>query len=77
MTVSEAAKVLGVSPTTAYRLVAARQIPVVELRGRVRVPRAALQEWLQAQKKEALKAVRQSTSNEFVTGATRGTRKAP
>lgn len=62
MTVCEAAKELGVSPTTAYRLVASRQIPVVELRGRVRIPRAALREWLEVRTREALAAVRKSPS---------------
>jgi excisionase family DNA binding protein len=57
MTVREAAKKLGVSPTTAYRMVASHQLPVVELRRRVRVPRAALLRWIEARTKDALAAV--------------------
>lgn len=57
MTVRETAKELGVSPTTAYRLVASRQIPIVRLRGRVRIPRAALKQWVEARAREALAAV--------------------
>lgn len=60
MTVCEVAKELGISPTTAYRLVASRQIPTVRLRGRVRVPRAALREWLRARSREALASVDES-----------------
>ena len=64
MTILQAAKELGVSPTTAYRLVASRQIPVVELRGRIRVPRAALREWVEARSREALAAVQQAGSKQ-------------
>jgi excisionase family DNA binding protein len=61
MTVSEAAKELGVSATTAYRLVASRQIPTVTLRGRVRVPRAALRKWLERRTREALASVHRAS----------------
>lgn len=59
MTVREAAMALGVSATTAYRMVASREIPALVLRGRVRVPRAALRAWLEATSKAALASVSQ------------------
>lgn len=60
ITVREAAKELGLSPTTAYRLVAGRQIPTLRLRGRVRVPRAALHQWLESRSREALAGVQET-----------------
>ncbi len=62
MTILQAARELGVSPRTAYRLVASRQIPVVRLRGRIRVPRAALREWVEARAREALASVHETGS---------------
>lgn len=45
---SEAAAVLGVSTSTIYRMVAAGEIPTRRLRGRIVIPKAALQRWLEA-----------------------------
>lgn len=68
MTIREAASELGVSPTTAYRLAASRQIPVVILRGRVRVPRIALARSIEARSTQAL----ESTGLSVATSGTAG-----
>ncbi len=42
LTMPDAAKALGVGRTTAYRLAAKGEIPVIDLAGRKRIPLAAL-----------------------------------
>jgi excisionase family DNA binding protein len=44
--VSEAAKILGISRAPAYRAVARGEIPAIRIGGRVLVPRAALEQML-------------------------------
>jgi len=44
--VPEAARALGIGKTTAYEAVAAGEIPSIRIRGRVLVPRAALERLL-------------------------------
>jgi excisionase family DNA binding protein len=58
LSVTEAAAVLGISRRTAYTLVQARQVPSIRLGGRIKVPAAALDEWLAERHREALEAVR-------------------
>lgn len=43
---SEVAELLGVSFDTVKRMVRAGELPVVRLRGSVRIPRKALEQWL-------------------------------
>jgi excisionase family DNA binding protein len=47
--VPEAARAIGVATSTAYVLIQAGTIPSVRLGGSVRVPVAALQEWIASQ----------------------------
>jgi len=51
---------LGVSTRTAYNLVADGEVPVIRLRGVLRVPVAALDQWFVDRDREALDAVRLS-----------------
>ena len=62
ISIREAARILGVSPTTAYRWVASGHLPIMRLRGRGRVPRAALREWLDSRVEQALDTVRRRES---------------
>lgn len=57
LSVPEAAARLGVSRRTAYLLVRDEGLPVVTLRGRMRVPAIALERWLADRADEALGAV--------------------
>ncbi len=50
----DVAAVLGCSTAHAYRLLQKKQIPSVRLNGAVRVPRAALEIWLEQQSQAAL-----------------------
>ena len=43
MSVAEAARLLGISKTLAYDLVARQELPSLRLGGRVRIPRRALE----------------------------------
>lgn len=52
---------LGVSTRTAYNLVKAGEVPVVEIHGLKRIPTAALEQWLADRTAEALAAVRRET----------------
>jgi excisionase family DNA binding protein len=49
---------LGVSTRTAYSLVSDGEVPVIRLRGVLRVPASALEKWLVDREEEALRAVR-------------------
>lgn len=44
--VSEAARLLSISRSTAYQLVAARAIPTVRIGRSVRIPRKQLDQWI-------------------------------
>lgn len=60
LSVSQFAARIGVSRRTAYSMVSAGEVPVVRIRGVLRVPEAALQTWLDALSTEALGAMRTS-----------------
>jgi excisionase family DNA binding protein len=47
----EAADLLGVSSDTISRMTRSGEIPVIRLRGAVRIPRRALEAWLDEQSK--------------------------
>ena len=49
LTVPEAAQALGASKNTVYELVRTRQIPHVRIGTRIRIPKAALEAWLERQ----------------------------
>jgi excisionase family DNA binding protein len=70
ITVRHAAKRLGVSPSTAYRLVAAGEIPSVVIHGRRRVPQSALVHWIESQAQTALASIR-GGGRQPITGTTR------
>ncbi len=48
ITVGQAAKLLGVSPPTAYRMARMRGFPAFKLNGRVLVYKQGLEEWVRA-----------------------------
>jgi excisionase family DNA binding protein len=52
LTVEEAARWLGIGRTLAWRLVQAGQLPSVRLGRCVRVPRRALEVWVQEQRQD-------------------------
>lgn len=54
LSVADAARILGISRPTAYRLIADRELPAIRLRGTIRVPAAALERWLSEQTNTAL-----------------------
>ena len=59
LTVGEVAEILGLSRPRTYQLVSEGRIPAVRTGPRrIRVPRAALDEWLAAQAREALDNLR-------------------
>jgi excisionase family DNA binding protein len=45
----EAAKVLGISRSKVFELLAGRELPSVRIGRSTRIPRAQLEEWIQAQ----------------------------
>lgn len=53
---------IGVSRRTAYAMVEAGEVPVVKLRGQLRVPTRALEQWLADREAEALASVRSQDS---------------
>jgi excisionase family DNA binding protein len=57
LSVAELGVRLGVSTRTAYNLVNAGEVPVIEIRGLKRIPVAALERWLSDREEEALRAV--------------------
>jgi excisionase family DNA binding protein len=54
LSIADAAARLGVSTRTGYYLVHDEGLPVIELRGTMRVPTGALEEWIRAREREAL-----------------------
>lgn len=56
LTVEEAARCLGIGKTLAWRLVQEGQLPSVRLGRCVRVPRRALEEWVQEQRRDTARA---------------------
>jgi excisionase family DNA binding protein len=61
LTVAELGARLGVSTRTAYNLVNDGEVPCIEIRGRKRIPAAALEQWLLNRAEEALRAVGENT----------------
>jgi len=55
----QAAVRLERSPRTIYNLIADGELPAVKIRGLIRVPSAALEQWIDDKSGEALNAVRQ------------------
>ena len=58
LSVPQMSRRLGVSTRTGYDMVAAGDVPVIRLRGVLRVPSGALDRWIEDREKEALAAVR-------------------
>lgn len=48
ISIREAAAILGVSPSTAYRLARENRIPVIRIGASVRVNRRQLEAWIEA-----------------------------
>lgn len=48
LSVSEMGKMLGISITTAYKLVGREDFPVLRVGNRKLIPRAALEKWVEA-----------------------------
>ena len=46
LTVAEAAKLLQISPNTAYELIRQKRIPFVRLGRIIRIPRFGLEQWI-------------------------------
>jgi excisionase family DNA binding protein len=46
LSVATAAKIMGISRTVMYQLIAGNRVPVVRIGRSVRVPRRALMEWI-------------------------------
>jgi excisionase family DNA binding protein len=51
--VSEAAELLGISRSTCYEMLGAKQLPYIRIRERIRIPRADLIQWIGEQKQAA------------------------
>ena len=63
LTVQEAATLLRISRNLAYELVARGEMPAIRLGRVIRVPRAALEEWLRAEPADATRAQRARTNS--------------
>lgn len=59
LSVAEAAKRLHVSERGAYNLIRDEGVPVIRLRGLMRVPAGALETWIGDREREALANVRE------------------
>ena len=46
LTVAEAARLLQISPNTAYELIRQRQLPHIRLGRAIRIPRFGLEQWI-------------------------------
>lgn len=60
LSVAEAAKRLQISERGAYNLIRDEGVPVIRLRGVMRVPAGALEAWIGEREREALACVRES-----------------
>jgi excisionase family DNA binding protein len=58
LSIAEAAQRIGVSTSTGYNLVAAGELPVVEIHRVRRIPASALERWLVDREQQALAAVK-------------------
>jgi excisionase family DNA binding protein len=54
LSVPEAGARLGETTRTTYNLIKDEGLPVIKLRGRLRVPAGALEKWIAAREREAL-----------------------
>ena len=57
LTVRDVARLLGKSEPRIYQLVTARRVPAVKMGGRVMIPRAAFERWVELQNELALASV--------------------
>lgn len=64
-TIGQAAESMGISESTVRRMIEDREIPVVRLRGNVRIPVSALTTWLD---ETALAAVKAEAVNDYIAG---------
>jgi excisionase family DNA binding protein len=55
---TDVAPILGVTPSRVYQMISAGQVPAVRVAGSIRIPLAALNEWLAQKRDMALEAVR-------------------
>lgn len=60
MRVAEVASLLGVSSGRVYQLIAQARLPATRCGRSIRIPRAAWEQWLVAQRDAALAATRQA-----------------
>ena len=54
LSAADVAALLGVSPARVYQMVSCNQLPFTRIAGRIRIPRAAWEEWLKRQTEAAL-----------------------
>ncbi len=74
LTVSETAGVLRISRNLAYELVTRGEIPAIRLGRVIRVPRAALDRWLEVESSGASAGSRRTRATRPVGGPAGGTR---
>jgi excisionase family DNA binding protein len=58
---AQVARLLGVSTSRVYQLVAARELPATRVGGSIRIPRRAWEGWLEERNREAEAAVSAGT----------------
>ena len=54
LSAADVAALLGVTPARVYQMISINQIPSTRIAGRIRIPRAAWEEWLKRQTEAAL-----------------------
>ena len=54
LSAADVAALLGVTPARVYQLIADNHLPSIRVAGRIRIPRAAWDEWLRRQTRAAL-----------------------
>lgn len=75
-TVPEVARWLGRTPARCYQMARAGSLPVVEVGGRLVVPRAALEEWVRQKAERALASAQREGTRAENNVATRSVRDA-
>jgi excisionase family DNA binding protein len=60
---ADLAKLLGVSRSRVYQLLASGVVPAVRVGGAIRIPRAAWEEWLRGRTAEALASLRETSAS--------------
>jgi excisionase family DNA binding protein len=68
LSVANVAEELQLTQARIYQLVTANEIPSVRIGNRIRIPRAAWNQWLADKSAEALASVRASAANEDENG---------